>query len=79
MLFGRRSRSKLSACERPAIVIAGFFSAMKNGLRDAGHFLSSDATRRVIALPRYGSEIVSVADCGPSLTTCEYGANVRNV
>lgn len=42
-------------------------------------FLSSDATRRVIALPRYGSEIVSVADCGPSLTTCEYGANVRNV
>jgi len=71
MLFGRRSRSKLSTCERPAIVIAGFFSAMKNGLRDAGHF--------VIALPRYGSEIVSVADCGPSLTTCEYGANVRNV
>jgi len=54
---------------------------MKNGLRDAGHFFVQrrDATRRVIALPRYGSEIVSVADCGPSLTTCEYGANVRNV
>jgi hypothetical protein len=33
----------------------------------------------VLAVPIYGSEIVNVADCGLSLTTCEYGASVRNV